>query len=200
MLNKNIFDTAISVSKSRELYKIDDESNCFYYVLSGFVDLYEDFDKSRIFLEKKAIFSIVGLDDFILNRKRTHTANASDNSSFLRVDSLNFEDFSSQLPNAVLKILTELSCDIKELNTLLLLNQNDGYREVDQGEIKFVRDDENDSNIYIVSTRNYCALLPKTQKEFLYDIERDCPICQTRFRSNNLRISHLKYLSYLSEI
>lgn len=200
MQTKSIFDSAINVTKSRSLYTTGEASSCFYYILAGHVDLYEDLDRTKIFLDKKTVFSIVGLDDFVSKKPRSHSAVATDGSDFLRIDNSNFEDFSSQLPDVVLKILNELSCDIKNLNDLLLLKRNEIYDDICQGTVDFIIDNDNEDIRYVSSTRSYPVLLPRIQKEYLYDIERTCPICQNNFKSNNIRLSHLKYLSEDSDL
>lgn len=192
MANMTIFDKTISFNEKDVVYNFGDESSSFYYILSGKVNLYETHGIAKVFYKTCPIMSTFGVDEFISMDKRKFTAIATEKCEFLEVTTKNIEEFSSQLPGVVLNILNGLSKDIKKLNDLFLLREKSTCEAICRGNLEFNIDDE---HIYIENNRKYPMLLPEIHKNHLYETEKTCPICNHNFITNNIRLSHLKFLS-----
>lgn len=192
MNSLSIFDNVHNYKKDEPIFNEGDYSDYFYYIIKGSVDIYKTGDDVRTLLKSYHNRSVLGLDSFLLNEKRSLDAIAREASELLRIDSSNIEEFCSQLPNAVIRALDDMSNELRHLNDILLFRNACSDKCEFTGDLEIV---ETEGAYSVKSKRTYSKLLPEDHIKYLYDSEKTCPICNQVFRTNQIRTSKLRRVS-----
>lgn len=189
MNSLSIFDNIRNYKKDEPIFNEGDSSFFFYYIIKGSVDIYQTGDDVRTLIKSYHNRSVLGLESFLLNEKRSNDAIARESCEIICVDSSSLEEFCSQLPNAVIRVLDDMSNELRHLNDILLFRNTCSDKCDFSGVLDIVEDE---GNVTINNKRMYSKLLPEDHIKYLYDSEKTCPICNQVFRTNQIRSSKLR--------
>lgn len=171
--------------KNSVVYYANSNCDCFYYVISGRIDLIIN-DEHRIYYKTFKSREIFAAEEFFLKDNYKYTAIAVEKTKLIKIDSRNINYFCMKYPKSILRLMARFTSQLKKSNEILCYKNSKEKSFVDCD--KVVADG-------LIVNRLYNSRIDLAHVEYLYETTYDCHVCSKKFKLNQVKTSRLSVIN-----
>ncbi len=188
----------------------DRDINEMYVIVSGSVNVYKSYGLfDEVLLAHIEAGEFFGEMSLFLNKPRSATVVASEDTALLALSKDNFFSFSEQAPEAIFQFIATIcrrlsTTNDEKVQLAGLLSQwiskyghdesvgMKGIVEQSKNEFSYAKNDIVDSNPFPEKHKKYNIKASDEHKQYLVNIKVKCPNCKEEFNTNKVLMSQLK--------
>lgn len=183
-----MFET-VKFGESQIIYKKGFVLDGIFMVKSGSVSLLIDEGAGAVIFKQIKPGGYLELSRSVGQLPAFYTATANEVTELLYVPLQYIDVYVSTNPVKTIEMLTLLSDELSDLNEKLL---NQGSKEKYYSKDKAVNISKTDKRVEIQSDRMYYKVLPQNHYQYLFDKDVECPVCELKFKVNQIRFSKIE--------
>lgn len=185
---------AFKLKRDEILFEPGTLPTCFYLITKGKIELIKVHSNGFTVEKRLEAGMTVGDIPFFSKTDLNYQAKVKEEATLIPIEESEIDLFIEAFPQFVLEMLKRLMLVLKEANAEL---------EMAVGQTRNVDGMERKSSVNIVevekyyqieSKQKYPMLLPENHNEFLTLKEVECPVCDQKFSTNQIRTSKLVHL------